>query len=520
MKSSRIETCARMAMALCCLFAPSVFAGPSGEDIAQGSASIIRAGRNTIIQQQSDRLIVNWQSFDIAANEMVRFVQAPNAIALNRVVGGGGPSVIDGALIATGRVVLINPNGVLIGASGRIDTGSFIASTADISNDDFLKAKQEFIFNLPGNPLAMIENKGSITVAESGLAALVAPVVRNSGVIQGNYARIALAAGETFTLDFYGDGLISLAAGQGFKETLEASNVGSLLAEGGKIVMTAAQVEETVQSVVNANGVIEARTIENRYGEIILSAQSGDVNVGGQLEARTIKHQAQGDINMIDAQAITDSGLIEMTAGGSVLVENSLLSTAGGNITIGAGGEGLITLIKSTLNVGGSSAAGRISILAQNMAEFMSEGSNTLHSAIGGGMISLQGKYIAGGGNCLQSAGSGPCSGLRQQPNLEEPEVPVTEEPETPDIETEIPQTPEKPITDNPDHEVEQGGQDSGEGQTKGEFIKSLLKAPLLHVTTFFSRDAEGALAQTTASNDNTATCSAGSSAEACDSPL
>ena len=56
---------------------------------------------------------------------------------------------------------------------------------------------------------AAVTNDGTITVAEHGLAALVAPNVKNSGVINAKLGRVVLAGKETFAVDLYGDGLLS-----------------------------------------------------------------------------------------------------------------------------------------------------------------------------------------------------------------------------------------------------------------------------------------------------------------------
>ena len=69
-------------------------------------------------------------------------------------------------------------------------------------------------FNIPGRPDASIVNKGTITASSGGFAALVAPGVRNSGTITATLGTVALAVpGNSFTLDMYGDKLITLAVG-------------------------------------------------------------------------------------------------------------------------------------------------------------------------------------------------------------------------------------------------------------------------------------------------------------------
>ena len=54
---------------------------------------------------------------------------------------------------------------------------------------------------------------GTITATSGGFAALVAPGVRNSGTITANLGTVTLASGNSFTLDFYGDKLITLGVG-------------------------------------------------------------------------------------------------------------------------------------------------------------------------------------------------------------------------------------------------------------------------------------------------------------------
>jgi hypothetical protein len=66
---------------------------------------------------------------------------------------------------------------------------------------------------IPGRPDASIVNKGTITASSRGFAALVAPDARNSGTVTATLGTVPLAAGNSFTLDMYGDKLITLAVG-------------------------------------------------------------------------------------------------------------------------------------------------------------------------------------------------------------------------------------------------------------------------------------------------------------------
>src|SRR5690606_31284638 len=117
--------------------------------------------------------IIDWTGFDIAPGETTSFVQpGSNSVTLNRI-DGAAPSLIQGGLEANGRIYLVNPNGVIFGEGARVDVGGLIATTADISDGDFMAGVDRFDQASP-NPDATVVNRGTITIAERGLAALVA----------------------------------------------------------------------------------------------------------------------------------------------------------------------------------------------------------------------------------------------------------------------------------------------------------------------------------------------------------
>ena len=122
------------------VIAPWALANPSGPQVVAGQASVNAAGANLTVTNSAGA-VLNWQSFSIGAKETTKFVQ-PNAqsAVLNRVVGINGavdPSVIAGQLQSNGKVFLINPQGIVFGAGSKVDVGGLVASTRDISNQDF-----------------------------------------------------------------------------------------------------------------------------------------------------------------------------------------------------------------------------------------------------------------------------------------------------------------------------------------------------------------------------------------------
>jgi filamentous hemagglutinin family protein len=188
-------------------------ANPKGGVVNAGTATIQNTSPNQLdIVQSTNRAVIDWQSFDIAVGERTNFQQPSAAsMTLNRV-HAPDPSTIAGQLNANGSLVLINPNGVVFSRGSQVNVNSIIATPTDISNANFMAGNMRFDRPSP-NPNAQVINNGSITVAQKGLAALVAPGVANSGVIQANLGRVVLAGAETFTVDFYGDGLINFDVG-------------------------------------------------------------------------------------------------------------------------------------------------------------------------------------------------------------------------------------------------------------------------------------------------------------------
>ena len=113
-------------------------ANPTGGQIVSGSASIHTSPGTVLINQSTGSAIINWQSFSVQAGELTQFmVPSASSATLNRVMGGN-LSTIYGTLQSNGQLFLVNPNGIVVGPSGMVNTGGFIASTRDIEDADFL----------------------------------------------------------------------------------------------------------------------------------------------------------------------------------------------------------------------------------------------------------------------------------------------------------------------------------------------------------------------------------------------
>ncbi len=336
-----------------------VHALPAGQSVVAGSATFVQPDAATLNITTSDKVIINYDSFDIAQPEHVQFFQ-PNSssVALNRVTNSMNPTSILGSLSANGRIFVINPNGIMFGADSQINTNSFMASTLDIANDDFLSGRYEFNLG-PGGETSAIINRGRIQVADDGFVGLIAPRITNDGQIVATNGKIVLASAEKVVLDFDGDGLINYALDGKVQDAL-ITNTGTISADGGDILLGVNAAKDVVESVVNNGGLIEAGSIVSDGGVIrLVSLGDGQIENSGELNVSAIEDGADGGDITVAADYIQNSGQMHADA----TVGN------GGTIDVRADEDiemtGDTRLSADALNQG---SGGDIYVVAQNLA--------------------------------------------------------------------------------------------------------------------------------------------------------
>ncbi len=338
-----------------------VWAAPSGGQLSGGSGSIERSGATTTVLQTSGKLAIDWRGFDVGAAETVRFVQ-PNSgsVVLNRVLGGDA-SVILGRIEANGQVFLINPNGILFGRGAQVDVGGLVASTLQLSDADFMAGRLRFD---GGGKGGAVRNEGVLRAADGGYIALLGGQVDNSGTLVAKLGSVAMAAGNLITLDFHGDGMLKVAVEQGALASM-AGNGGAILADGGRVLLTAKAAGQLAAGAVNNTGLIQARTLYSRNGviELLGDMRVGSVAVAGVLDASA----AAGDGGHIETSAArvavadgvrVDTGAAAGRAGGWLIdPADFTIAASGGNIS-GAAlssslGVGNVTIVSSAGTAGG-----------------------------------------------------------------------------------------------------------------------------------------------------------------------
>ncbi len=311
-------------------------ANPTGGTVTSGSASIVSSG-NTLTITNSANAIINWQSFSIGGNEITQFLQTSGSSAvLNRVVGANGvipQSVIDGILSSNGRVFLINPSGIVIGAGARIDVAGFVASSLNLSDQDFLNGRLRFT-ETPG--AGGVSNAGVIDTTSGGPGGrvfLVGPDVQNSGVIRSPQGEIVLAAGKSVELVYENSPFVTVHI---VADAEQALNLGRLISDSGRIGMFGALVRqggvvEANSAVVGANG--EIRLIATRD----LTLDAGSRTTANGPSGGTVTLQARGGTNLI-------SGTVEATGssgqGGTIQVLGVRVGVIGHGVIDASGDAG------------------------------------------------------------------------------------------------------------------------------------------------------------------------------------
>jgi filamentous hemagglutinin family protein len=264
-------------------------AGPVGGVVASGAGSITQSGTTTTINQSSPNLSLTWKSFNVAPAETVNFVQpSATAVAVNRIYDAHGSQIM-GRLNANGQVYLINPNGVLFGHGVQINVGALVASRLDFNDVSLGRNSRSF----SGKGTGSVVNWGSINATGSGgqngtggFVALLSNSVSHQGSISAPGGTVALGAGSAVTLTFQGSSLVQMKIDQSVLDS-QSANGGVIRANGGRVLMSAGAQDALLASVVNNTGVIEARTVENHAGTIVLlgGMAAGTTHLGGTLDA-------------------------------------------------------------------------------------------------------------------------------------------------------------------------------------------------------------------------------------------
>jgi len=371
----------------------SLQALPSGMETVAGQASISESGADRLSVTAGPKSVLSWDSFSIGSNEAVHFDLPSEASAVLNRVRGDFPSELFGSLLSNGKVYLINPNGVIIGADARINTGEFIASALDVLNDSFLN---EDGLRFAGDSTQGVVNLGTIECA-GGRIALIARKVENHGLLKTREGRVALAAGSEVLIKPEGRNWIYIKP--------ELSGDQTPLVQAGEIEALTVDLRSGVdpyQTAIRSAGKITTFAKREEGGSVYLIAEQGEVVSSSQVVTN-------------DVQILGDR--IHLEAGGSIDVS---AEQGGGRVLIGGDFRGqnpdIAHAKKVLIDPGVSIQAdaiglgdgGRVIVWSDQSTEFFGsisaqggqEGGN-------GGLIEVSGNYLAFSGKASTIAPNG-----------------------------------------------------------------------------------------------------------------
>ena len=363
------------------LASPEVLrAAPEGGRVLQGEGEISyeEEGRRTVVRQSGSKLVVDWDRFDVGAEESVHFAQpGRESSVLNRIFDTKA-SEIYGRLTASGRVWLVNGHGVYFAPGARVNVGGLVASSLDVDPGEFMSGRY-VLRRQAGAPSGRVVNRGLLEAARGGFVGLAGSEVSNEGLIYAQAGRIELATGERIeVVDFDGDGLLGFAVQEGvLAGSGKVENSGELRAQGGEVYLKGSVAREVLEGVVNNSGVIQASRVSRRGGKIVLEGVGGGVLNSGELEVSGESGERGGEVKL-SGDWVRQEGEVEASG-----------EREGGRVALKA--KGLLT-VEGVLRAGSSKGKGGTLVLEGERVRLGGESELDVSGAIGGGRI-----YLGGG---------------------------------------------------------------------------------------------------------------------------
>ncbi|MFC6276087.1 beta strand repeat-containing protein, partial [Psittacicella hinzii] len=313
----------------------------TGMEVVCGTAVVSEINNLTQITTSTNKTIINWNTFNIQQDEIVKFVQAnADSAVLNRVIGGSISQIL-GQLQSNGAVFIVNPAGVVFGKNSVVDVNHLVASTLDIADQDFINGK--YVFNQDKDKaIANILAQGMIKVKEDGTLALIGGNVINTGALQAKNGTVYLLAGNSITISDLTNPNISYTV----TATNRAVNLGEIVAK--KAVLAASKV---------ANGYTSATEFADIMSNYSTSASSATINANGEVvlygategvntNLSATNEQAQGNT---DSSLVINNGTINVSnttgTGGKVQVLGNKVVLEGNSHINASGAQGGIVYV-------------------------------------------------------------------------------------------------------------------------------------------------------------------------------
>ena len=316
----------------------TAMAMPSGGSVTQGSVSVNGAVATTIDSVASGATIaanghsiIDWKAFGIEAGQKLSF-DTSNGALLNRVIGNDISKIL-GSLVQKGEcpLLLVNPNGILVGGNATIDASQLVLSTLAMSTDDFNRMNNG-AGGLATFAKAANAGLGHIQV-EKGAKINIDDVLLMAG------GTVNVADGVTFTTtgkttDGKGDAIVEIAAADKIvvdsRESKQDAIIGTESNKNNAVSFHGAF--NNANTSGNTNFHIDGGTVNLDNAKIKLNDKSEAYLVAGNKATNS----ATTD-NVISGKNMTiEGGKETVIGGGKVTLEDSKVES-NGKISVGAG---------------------------------------------------------------------------------------------------------------------------------------------------------------------------------------
>ncbi len=329
----------------------SAFGLPTGWEVIEGNVSVDITDNIMTITSTTDRAVINYITFDLASGETINFV-LPNAEAsiLNRVIGGD-ITTIAGSINSNGRLGIVNTAGIYMANTAQIQSAALLASTLNISNDDFFSD----VLSASKNPdnIASIINEGEIDITKGGYALFVANSIINTGNIIAEDGTIHMAVGDKVTFNLSDNSSIKVTIDQEISQMVDALN--TAIINHGNVQAHAVEVQaklsnSLLKQSINNTGIIQGTALDTVGGKVIISDDQGIVSNTGLVYAGATQNNAKAGSILIRGQSVYNGGALlaqsgQGETGGTVHMLGDVVINEGGFVDVSGdlgGGEALI----------------------------------------------------------------------------------------------------------------------------------------------------------------------------------
>ena len=294
---------------------------------------------------------LNWNTYNVGKDASVNYeFTAHNQTALNKVSATGGLSQIYGKITAsgcsgcgydaTGKVILLNPNGVLFGDGANVNLNSFTVSTFDGTFD---------------------KDTNKLQLDRNGKTSQYGIVVQEGATIYGDKA--VNFASDNVTV--YNGSKISTNVAPNYNKDANGAYTDSF----GKVKIVTA---DCVNFSYYNNGAVKGLSATESANKMVIQL-NGDIQ-SGNIDVRNMSTNVDSQINLKGAtlkatKAVSgNDGNIWLTASNKVVIEDSKLETVNYSDSSASRNGGNVQIVgtkKVSIGTTDIDAVGNVDIISQ-----------------------------------------------------------------------------------------------------------------------------------------------------------